>query len=180
MLAKTNRVLAEGVVLLVTVASVAGGEKLPKPDPRIDRLEMFFQSYGCPAPRYSADYVRAADAHHLDYRILPAISIVETTCGINADVNNWWGWNSGKHEFPTIAAGIEFVTSQLAHGYYYKNKQIAGKLFTYNPFSWYPPKVQRLMRQIENDPVDAMTISGHAPSQCVTRGRDLAPRGSDC
>ncbi len=132
-------------------------------DPRISMLEKFFDAYACPAPHYSADYIRAADTHNLDYRLLPAISLVESTCGVYERSNNRWGWNSGKKAFASIPSGIYFITSQLAHGIYYRNKKTPAKLLMYNPVPQYSVQVQRLMRQIDPDegplPVEGLTLA---------------------
>ena len=121
------------------------------PDGRILNLERFFTNYHYPSPHYSADYIRAADTHKLDYRLLPAISLVESTCGVHEQRNNRWGWNSGKKAFASIPTGIYFITSQLAQGFYYKNKMTPAKLLTYNPAPKYSVQVQRLMREIDSD-----------------------------
>ncbi len=63
-----------------------------KPDPRIGRLEKFFKIYHCPAPHSTFEYLRAADGYGLDYRLLPAVSIRETQCGVTErQRNNRWG-----------------------------------------------------------------------------------------
>jgi hypothetical protein len=135
--------------VLMSGVGTAGWDTSPIPDARVTRLEMFFQAYQCPIPHHAADYVRAADAHHLDYRLLPAISVLESTCGIYERLNNRWGWNNAKSGFESIQAGIDFITTQLAEHEYYKDKQIADKLLEYNPRPQYAKQIQRLMRQIE-------------------------------
>lgn len=146
-----RRGVSLGVALLLQfgMSTTADAAFASIPDGRVSKLERFFQSYGCPSPHYSADYIRAADAHQLDYRLLPAISLVESTCGLHEQRNNRWGWNSGKKAFASIPNGIYFITAQLAHGFYYRNKKIPAKLLTYNPFPEYSTQVQRLMREID-------------------------------
>jgi len=138
---------------VVACAAVASDSTLPLPgsnDPRGARLEAFFRSYGCPAPLHVKDYLRAADSHALDYRILPAISLVESTCGAFEKMNNRWGWDSAQSGFPSVPEGIEFITTQLAEGPPYKGKTLKEKLFTYNPYPQYVRQVERLMQQIED------------------------------
>jgi len=133
-------------------AAVASDTTLPAPngDPRSVRLEAFFKAYGCPAPLHVDEYLRAADSHALDYRILPAISLVESTCGAFEKRNNRWGWDSVQSGFPSVPAGIEYITAQLAENPNYKGKTVKEKLFTYNPYPQYVRQVQRLMQQIED------------------------------
>jgi len=120
-----------------------------KPDARFARLEKFFRLYHCPQPRHTSEYLRAADENGLDYRLLPAISIRETLCGVAATENNHWGYHPGRQSFPSAQEGIDFVARVLAEGFYYKGKTLRDKLLTYNPRAAYPDEVQWIMRQIE-------------------------------
>ncbi|HEY2842009.1 MAG TPA: hypothetical protein VGJ09_00100 [Bryobacteraceae bacterium] len=96
------------------------------------------------------DYLRAADTHALDYRLLPAISLVESTCGAFERMNNRWGWDSAQSGFKSVPEGIEFITAQLAEAPPYKGKTVKEKLYTYNPFPQYVRQVERLMDEIED------------------------------
>ena len=119
-------------------------------DPRVARLERFFRSYNCPEPYRIAEYLRAADGYGLDYRLLPAVSIRETTCGVyEKDLNNRWGYHPGRQTFPSIEVGIDYVAKTLAENPAYRGKSLQDKLFTYNPRIKYPVEVQKIMREIE-------------------------------
>ncbi len=145
--------LTRAVVLgVVACTAVASDSTLPAPstDPRSERLEAFFKAYDCPAPLHVDDYLRAADSHALDYRLLPAISLVESTCGSFERRNNRWGWDSAQSGFPSVPAGIDYITEQLAENPRYKGKSLQEKLFTYNPYPQYVRQVERLMQQIED------------------------------
>ena len=124
---------------------------LPQPvaNPRFARLERFFGRYNCPLPQHVTDYLSAADRYGLDYRLLPALSIRETHCGLEETGNNRWGYHPGRQTFPSIEAGIDYVARQLAENPAYKGKTLPDKLFTYNPRAAYPGEVRRIMRQIE-------------------------------
>ena len=135
---------------VMACAAVASDNTLPLSDPRSMRLEAFFKAYDCPAPLHVDEYLRAADSHALDYRLLPAISLVESTCGAYQRRNNRWGWDSVQSGFPSVEAGIEYITAQLAEHPYYRGKTVQQKLYTYNPYPVYVRKVERLMRQIED------------------------------
>src|SRR5579862_580364 len=137
--------------LMTCVGTMADGDQVPH-DPRIDKLKTFFASYGCPTPHHALDYVQAADVFQVDYRLLPAISLLESTCGTNGRSNNYWGWNSAQSAFDSVPAGIAFVTSQLAAGHPYRNKTLEQKLSTYNPVGSYGRKVKHLMREIDKEP----------------------------
>jgi hypothetical protein len=121
----------------------------PAADLRASRLDRVFHLYHCPKPYHVDEYLRAADAFQLDYRLLPAVSIRETTCGVGEVENNRWGFHPGRQSFPSIEAGIAFMARRLAEGTYYKGKTLQQKLFTYNPLPAYPDEVARIMSQIE-------------------------------
>jgi hypothetical protein len=123
---------------------------LSKSDPRAVRLDRFFSLYHCLTPYYTFEYLRAADGYGLDYRLLPAVSIRESSCGLAyKQPNNLWGYHPGHQSFPSIAAGIDFLAQRLTQHPYYKGKTLEDKLFMYNPRAEYPDEVQRIMRQIE-------------------------------
>jgi hypothetical protein len=123
---------------------------LSRIDRRAEKLNRFFGSYNCPAPYHAEAYIHAADAYGIDYRLLPAISIRESHCGLEErQLNNWWGYHPGRCTFASIEKGIHYVSRQLGSEYPYKGKSLAEKLFTYNPRSAYPGEVEWIMRQIE-------------------------------
>ena len=126
----------------------------PRPDPRIGRLETFFHHYNCPAPLHISDYLRAADQYRIDYRLLPAIAIRETRCGVEQKGNNHWGFLNGAGRFPSVEAGIAFMIQRIAEHPYYKGKTLVRKLLVYNSHPAYPGAVIRTMREIDDSPTD--------------------------
>ncbi len=118
-------------------------------DQRRAKLETFFRSFGCPAPYHVKEYLGAADANAIDYRLLPAISVLESTCGIYQRENNRWGWASARKSFASFRAGLEYIAHQLAEGRYYKNKTLEEKVRVYNPRPQYARQLQSLMRRID-------------------------------
>ena len=83
------------------------------------------------------------------HRLLPAVSIRETLCGVADMQNNLWGYHPGRQTFPSVSVGIDYVARQLAQNPFYKGKPLQEKLFTYNPRPAYPDEIRRIMRQIE-------------------------------
>jgi len=118
-------------------------------DQRHAKLETFFQSFGCPAPYHVKEYLGTADTYAIDYRLLPAISVLESTCGIYQRENNRWGWASARKGFASFRAGLEYIAHQLAYGHYYKNKTLEEKVHMYNPRPQYALQLERLMRKID-------------------------------
>jgi hypothetical protein len=117
-------------------------------DLRTERLTRFFKTYNCPLPHRVREYLDAADRYRIDYRLLPAISVRETTCGLTQWRNNYWGYHPGRQAFLTVEEGIAFVSQQLAEGEFYKGKSLDQKLFTYNPRPKYPFEVRSIMSEI--------------------------------
>ena len=144
---------------LTVCCGTVADSRLGPSDLRIAKLDTFFMSYGCPTPHHALDYVSAADAFEVDYRLLPAISLLESTCGSYGRMNNHWGWNGTRGAFDSVPAGIAFVTSRLAEGGPYRDKALDDKLFAYNQGSSYARKVKHLMTQIESEPPAAGTNS---------------------
>jgi len=133
-----------------TRPALAAAIKRSRIDPRAVRLSNFFKKYSCPTPNYVAEYLRIADQNELDYRLLPAISIRETQCGVHDKGNNWLGFHPDwSLTFPTPLAGIEFIGRRLAEHPFYKGKSLEKKLLTYNPYPKYPGEVLSIMQEIE-------------------------------
>jgi len=126
-----------------------------KPDPRLNLLRKFFRLRECPAEHMAADFILAADANNLDWRLLPSIAFVESGGGKTARNNNLFGWDSCRQAFPSVRAGIHIVARRLAESNLYKNKGITDILRTYNSErSDYPRLVKRLMRTLSpSEPV---------------------------
>lgn len=135
--------------------SFASGATINRPtavsDARAVRLQEFFSAYRCPGPLHIAAYLRAADTYGIDYRLLPALSIRESTCGRHGRKNNHWGWDSARVGFASVSLGIQYVARQLARGRSYRGKTLDQKLRTYNPHPRYVAEVRKLMRQIQED-----------------------------
>jgi hypothetical protein len=133
-----------------TRPALAAAIKRSRMDPRAVRLSKFFKMYNCPTPTYIPEYLRIADQNDLDYRLLPAISIRETQCGLHDKGNNWLGFHPDwSLQFRTPLEGIELVGKRLGQHPFYKGKSLEKKLFTYNPYPKYPGEVMWIMSQIE-------------------------------
>jgi hypothetical protein len=90
----------------------------------------------------------AADQNQLDWRLLPSISMVESSGGKVYTNNNVFGWDSCRERFTSVRAGIHFVAAQLGRSRRYKGKDIDSKLQMYNPLPEYSQRVKAVMRSI--------------------------------
>ena len=119
-----------------------------KNDPRLESLKKFFQDRDCPARDLSAEFLRAADRHKLDWRLLPSISLVESGGGKEARNNNLFGWDGGNATFTSVRAGIYNVAGRLGESKIYRDKGVDEILRIYNPNADYAGVVKSVMRRI--------------------------------
>lgn len=81
---------------------------------QVDReaiLKKFLQKYNSPLAESADTFVEIADKYDLDYRLLPAISCMESTCGkkIAKGTYNPFGWGGGTIKFKSFDEAIEKV-----------------------------------------------------------------------
>ena len=150
-LTKTILRVAGALTLAATAyANTTTGSSPTLRDGRYDKLESFFQSFGCPAPHYVDEYLGAADSNAIEYRLLPAISVLESTCGVYQRLNNRWGWDSARKGFSSFRAGLQYIARQLSQGRYYRNKSLEEKVRMYNPNPQYARLLKKLMLKIDD------------------------------
>jgi hypothetical protein len=145
-------VVIAGIVSLPMAVSPKLGQSVPAPDyrddPRLEKIRTFFAKLDCPAWKYAATFLEAADDYALDWRLLPSLSYVESTGGKLARNNNLFGWNSGRAQFSSPRAAIHMIGYHLTHSASYRDKDLDALLETYNPHSEYGAKVKAVMRRI--------------------------------
>ena len=117
-------------------------------DPRLQRLQEFFAERDCPLEEAAGEFLIAADRNALDWRLLPSISIIESSGGKDYRRNNVFGWGAGRESFASVHEGIHFVAARLANSKLYKDKDLDEKLNTYNPLPGYPQRVKAVMRAL--------------------------------
>jgi hypothetical protein len=143
--------LVAGLLAAPVTASVQQYHSSPEVkqnDPRLWRLQKFFGDRDCPLRDVAKDFLIAADQNHLDWRLLPSISIIESSGGKDYRNNNVFGWDSCKERFPSVRAGIHYVAQQLGKSKRYKGKDLDSKLQIYNPVPEYCQRVKAVMRSI--------------------------------
>jgi hypothetical protein len=147
------KTLTKGLVVFAGLMVSPGSDKaelpaIPKQDPRLHKLQAFFDRLNCPVISLAEDFLAAADRNGLDWRLLPSISVVESGGGKAFRNNNIFGWDSARQAFPSIRQGIHRVAERLANSSLYKDKDLDGILRTYNPREEYPLLVKSVMRSI--------------------------------
>ena len=85
-------------------------------DARVGQLQAFFGSR--PLGAYAAAMIAASDAYGIDWRLMPVISILESSGGLHACGGNAWGYAACRVRFASFDEGIQVVAAALARGPY--------------------------------------------------------------
>jgi len=127
-------------------------EKEPEyiPDPqKVENIRNYLIGRKSPLADYALEFVKASDFYQIDYRIVAAISIIESNGGNRSfKPYNAWGW--GKMTFQNWTDGIWTVSKGIAK--YYENGLTTPKLISIyycppNAENW-ASKVQFVMNEI--------------------------------
>ncbi len=119
-----------------------------KSDVREAILRRFLKESHSPVETYAETFILEADAHHLDWRLLPSLAVVESGAGQRNRRNNFFGWANGDSRFPSATEAIHHVAEALEGARPYRNKDLAGKLAAYNRTPGYRVAVTRVMQRI--------------------------------
>ena len=126
---------------------------------RAKLIDDYYTAKKMPMAGYGKLLVEAADKYSLDWRLLPALAVRESTggrfaCGGSLEKeNNPWGWNSCKGDgFSSMEESIDVVAKHLSGNHertsrYYKRKQgdVKAILQVYNPPSVVKTYAQEVM-----------------------------------
>jgi hypothetical protein len=126
-------------------------------DARVMVLKRFLQSHNSPLAEYAEVFIATADKYHLDWRLVPAITGVESTFGKRIPYNSYnaYGWANGNYAFKSWEDSIEIVTKTLKEKYIDKGATSVAKIARIYapPSSTWASKVRFFMRKIEPFPV---------------------------
>ena len=100
---------------------------------KIESLEKFFEAQKSPLKDEADTFVRVAEKYDLDYRLLPAISCMESSCGKRMLPNSYnpFGWGIyGKNAiyFKSFEEAIETVGKGIAEKYVSKGLDTPEKI----------------------------------------------------
>lgn len=129
-----------------------------KTDDRAQKIQVYFEERNMPLSIYSEQFITVADKYGLDWRLLPAIAVRESSGGKEMCGFNPFGWGSCSLNFDSIEEAIDKVGWNLGgHNpntapYYSGNTY--EKLWSYNGsvMHSYPDEVIEIMEKI--DPID--------------------------
>ncbi|MEI6580622.1 MAG: glucosaminidase domain-containing protein [bacterium] len=120
---------------------------------KADAVDAYFESHSMPLHGMGLKLVQEAENNDLDWRLLAAIAVRESTGGkfdCKKVENNPFGWGSCKIGFDTIDESIETVARNLGGNnpntaYHYSGKDTKAILQKYNPPSIVPRYAQQVM-----------------------------------
>ena len=145
---------AKTTPVVAPVANDSRASRPMTPDERPAQIDRYFAERNMPLADYGAKFVEAADKCDMDWRLLPAISVRESSGGKQACGNNPFGWASCRLDFESIEQAIEIVGANLCGlnprtESYYKNKTTYERLWNYNGVvnPKYPDEVLGIMDQ---------------------------------
>lgn len=127
-----------------------------------EAIDAFFASYNAPLKGYGKKFAVEAKANDLDWRLLAAISMRESTGGKQACKrvpNSVFGYGSCKLSFKSIDESIEIVSRSIGGNnpktsHHYEGKTTLEILRKYNSvIPTYPKEVVRIMEKIDQDGV---------------------------
>ena len=132
-------------------------------DYRVKVLKAYLSKHNSPLADYAGYFVETADKYNIDWRLVPAISGVESTFGkrIPANSFNAYGWANGAYKFKSWEDSIEIVSKTLREKYIDRGAPSIAKIARRYapPSSTWAGKVKFFMRKIEPLPV-AFTLEG--------------------
>lgn len=134
---------------------------------KAELIDQYYEKRDMPLYGYGRKMVEAAEANDIDWRLIPAISVIETTGGKNLCKNpkakfNPFGWGSCKigfknfdHAIETIARNLGGNNPKTAH--YYDEKTTLEIINKYNPPSIVPDyskKIFKVMNTLGDEVVE--------------------------
>lgn len=114
----------------------------PSFDPRVKILKDFLSKQESPLAPFAQNFIEDADAYNLDWKMVAAISGVESTFGQNipAGSYNAWGWGvygNNVTRFSSWKEGIETISKSLREDYMNKwgttNVYEIGRMYAASP-----------------------------------------------
>lgn len=119
-------------------------------DIRAEKIDNYFKERNMPLEGYGKKMVEVADKNGLDWRLLPAISIRESSGGKHMCQHNPFGWGSCRIIFSSLNEAIDTVGYKLNNLPVYRGKTTKQKLYYYNGtvVPSYPDEVIAIMNKI--------------------------------
>lgn len=124
-------------------------------DYRTQVLATFLRKYNSPLSPFAAHFVEAADTYGLDWKLVPAITGVESTFGKQIPYNSYnaYGWANGAYKFNSWEESIWHVNRVLREKYVDRGVTTVNQIARIYapPSSTWAGKVAFFMRKIETE-----------------------------
>lgn len=156
-----NTVSVDNISSEVSVITTQENESRIK---KAEAIDKYFASKGAPLEGYGMKFVEEAEKNGIDWRLLPAIAMRETTggkftCKNPKAPNNSFGWGSCKIGFSSINHSIEYISKTLGGNNekvkHYKSDMTSEQILKkYNPESIVPgyyKQVIKIMKIIDSE-----------------------------
>lgn len=133
-------------------------EKIKVKEAKAMAIDNYFKNRNMPLEGYGMKMVEEAEKNDLDWRLIPAISVIESTGGKFACKkvkNSFLGWGSCKINFESKEKAIEIVAWNLGGNnpktsrHYQKGQDLVDLLQTYNPPSVVPNYADKVMKVMD-------------------------------
>ena len=111
--------LTNAQVAVESSASLMGKSVGEGIDMREVILRQYLESHNSQLAAYSAVFIKYADEYNIDWRLVPAITGVESTFGKRIPYNSYnvYGWANGEYIFSSWDESIKIVTKALSEKY---------------------------------------------------------------
>ncbi|OGI93802.1 hypothetical protein A3A07_01215 [Candidatus Nomurabacteria bacterium RIFCSPLOWO2_01_FULL_41_52] len=152
-LAQKVNIEADGSLALNQAVNPEADLRVKNLEARAKAIDAYFAKRDMPLEGVGMKMVQAAEDNDLDWRLLPAIAVRESTGGKNACdrvENNSFGWGSCKIGFKSNEEAIKTVAKNLGGNnpntaHHYDNKTIKQILRAYNPPYIVPRYAEQVM-----------------------------------
>lgn len=157
---------AEMLYKTASAQLVVNADNISSDDIRVAALKRVFEKYDSPLVQVADSYVELADKNGIDWKLLPAISGLESSFGKRLMPNSYnaYGWGGGYIYFESWEDGIDTITKALSEKYYGRgadNVWKIGPIYAESP-TW-AVRVNSFMKSIEKEYVsllrDEVTIT---------------------
>jgi hypothetical protein len=127
-------------------------------DLRAVRLKLFLDKYNSPLANHAGRFVYWADVYNVDWRLVPAITGVESTFGKRIPQNSYnaYGWANGAYRFTSWDNSIEHVTKVLRTKYIDRGATSIDKIARIYapPSSTWSGNVKFFVNKIDSTPLE--------------------------
>lgn len=137
-------------------------------DSRVEALQNVLNKYNSPLAPYARDYVTMADKHGVDWKLLPAISGLESSFGKHFMPNSYnvYGWGGGHIYFDSWEDGIDTINKTLRANY--MDKWGATDVWSIGPIYAESPtwavRVNSFMEKINDEYVAISVVNSLKPN----------------